>query len=643
MSTARRVIVGTAGHIDHGKTTLVHRLTGVDTDRLPEEKRRGITIVLGFAPLLLPDGTRAGLVDVPGHERFVKNMVAGAGGIDVALFVVAADEGVMPQTREHLEICGLLGIEHGVVALTKIDRAGPELSELAKSDVESELRGTFLERAPIVPCSAITGEGIDALMAALSAAIDRVPTRAASEIAVLPIDRVFSMKGFGSIVTGTLLSGSLGAGDTVEVLPPLPGHPISEPVRVRGLQVFHEKAERTFAGERSAVNLAGVELEQLGLGQVIFTPGAVQPTRKIGVQLRHLKSRPRALKTGARVLFHAGTALVEAGITLIGRETLEPGEHGWAHILLREPVAVLPGQRFIARGFDAVESAGRTIAGGIIVDPEPGRRKRRAPETAAIMEVLFSYAAQGAGAERALVALVAERGGSGLPIDNLARRTGRLHASCAAAVAKITSLVRVGELVVTASALDEVGARAVEIVEKFHAEHPYKPGLSIGELSSQLGRAVPADIAAHVAEMLIGAKKLEREAELLRRPKKVDPGSEARARVKAVLEAAGLEPPAVGVLEKESGLPAAKFRELLGAMIKSGEVVNAGSQIFFARAAFDQAAARVLEACKRDGELSAAKAKELLGLSRKFLIPLLEAMDKAQITVRVGEVRKARR
>jgi selenocysteine-specific elongation factor len=640
------VIVGTAGHIDHGKTTLVQRLTGVDTDRLPEEKRRGITIVLGFAPLLLPDGTRAGVVDVPGHERFVKNMVAGAGGIDVALFVVAADEGVMPQTREHLEICQLLGITRGVVALTKIDRAGRELAEVARADVESETRGTFLDGAPIVLCSAVTGEGIDVLLSALVEQIARVPPKALGELAMLPIDRVFSMKGFGSIVTGTLLSGSFGAGDLVEVLPSLPNHPITEPVRVRGLHVFHEKVDRAYAGERSAINLAGVDLEQLALGQVIYTPGAVVPTQKIAVELRYLKSRSRTLKSGARVLFHAGTALVEAGLTLIGCETLEPGETAFAHVLLREPVAVVPGQHFIARGFDAVESAGRTIAGGLILDPHPGRRKRKAPATVSVMTTLAELARRGPGEgrfEAALLVLVEERGPAGLQIDELARRTAVLKTRCAQEAAKVAALQAIGERIVARSALDALGARILELIDAFHAAHPYKAGMAIGELSSQLGKAVPEEIASYVAEQLIAKKQLVREAESLKRPQKVDEGAETRAKVLRLLESGGLEPPAVLLLEKESALPAPKFRELLTSMIKNGDVINAGAQIYFSRAAFEDAKTKVLELIKRQGTMSAAQAKELLGVSRKFLIPLLEAMDKAQVTARVGDVRKARR
>jgi selenocysteine-specific elongation factor len=649
-STPRRAIVGTAGHIDHGKTTLVQRLTGVDTDRLPEEKRRGITIVLGFAPLSLPDGTRVGVVDVPGHERFVKNMVAGAGGIDVALFVVAADEGVMPQTREHLEICQLLGIKRGVVALTKVDRAGKDLAELAELDVKSEVKGTFLEDAPIIGCSAVTGEGIDALLTALAEAVRSVPEKPAAEIALLPVDRVFSMKGFGSIITGTLLTGTMSVGDTMEVLPPVPGRSISEPVRVRGIQVFHEKVERAHGGERTAVNLAGVELDQLALGQVIVTPGACVPTQKIAVSLRYLESRSRPLTTGARVLFHSGTALVEAGITLIGTDELAPGALGYAHILLREPIATVPGQHFIARGFDAVESAGRTVAGGVIVDPHPGRRKRQAKETVSIMDELLALATHGPGEgrlSRALSSLVRERAAAGISIGELAKRLGLLMPSCEKAVAQTKGVLRVDDRVVEAAALEALALRIAEIIAAYHKEHPYKAGMAVAEVASRIGPGVPAMITERAAEQLIAAKKLVRDADgTLRSPRHsnvASTGGAARTKVLQALEAAKLEPPAIAELEALSGLKGNAFKDLLSSMVKAGDAVHAAQQLYFARAAFDDAKTRVLELLKREGSMSAAQAKELLGVSRKFLIPLLEAMDKQQITVRVGEVRKAKR
>ncbi|MCK6546311.1 selenocysteine-specific translation elongation factor [Myxococcota bacterium] len=648
--TSTRVIVGTAGHIDHGKTTLVLKLTGVDTDRLPEEKKRGITIVLGFAPLVLPNGQRVGLVDVPGHERFVKNMVAGAGGIDVALLVVSADEGVMPQTREHVEICQLLGIRRGVVALTKIDRAERDLVELAADDVRSELQGTFLADAPIVPVSAMTGEGIDVLLATLTKLVEGLEAKRESDAVLLPIDRVFSMKGFGSIITGTLITGSLGVGDVVEVLPPVPGRAAPETVRIRGLQVFHEKVDRAHAGERTAANLAGVELDQLALGQVIVTPGAAVPTKKIAVHLSYLKSRSKPLKTGARILFHTGTALVEAGLTLIGRDRVEPGEQVYAHVLLREPIATLPGQHFIARGFDPVEKAGRTIAGGVILDPHPGRRRRQAPETTEIMAQLHELAIEGRGKgrlEKALVALVKERGPHGLELAELARRLGVLPATCEKAAEKAgKDITRLDQRFVFTQAIEDLSTKLMGIVDAFHAEHEHKLGMAIGELANRAGQGLPMEVVERAVTLLVSRKKIVRDAEGIRRVERaavgVASGGEARTKVLAVLEAAKLEPPAPEVLESTSGLAAKPFRDLMATMVRTGEVVHAGGGLYFSKDAFEDAKARVLAHLAKEGSLGAPQAKELLGVSRKYLIPLLETLDKQQVTVRIGDVRKAK-
>lgn len=653
--TSMPVIVGTAGHVDHGKTTLVQRLTGVDTDRLPEEKQRGITIVLGFAPLTLPGGVRVGLVDVPGHERFVKNMVAGASGVDVALLVVAADEGVMPQTREHLEICQLLGIRRGVVALTKSDRAAGDLVELALEDVRSAVAGSFLEGAPILPCSALTGAGIDALREALAqaaraAAAERVD--AGADVALLPIDRTFSVRGFGTVVTGTLLRGALAVGDEVAVIPAIPGKAIEAPVRIRSLQSFGAPRERAVVGERTAVNLQGVDLDHVRIGQVLATPGAAVATRKIAVELTYLRSRSRTLASGARVLFHSGTALVEGGVTLIGRDALEPGEKAFARVLLRQPIATLPGERFIARGFDAATQAGRTVAGGVIVDVCPGRRRRQAPETMALMTQLLAQlgrVARREHLEQALVALVKERGAAGLSRASLAQRVGRPLAEIQRALAGSGGLVEIGEQVVERGALEALAGHLEAQVEAFQRAHPFAPGMTLAELiaSARAGaarRVVPAIVSEHALGLLLARGGIVREGELVRRAgRQMNAASlAARTRILAVLDAAGLEPPAPAVLEAKSGLSGAAFRDLLGSMARAGEVVHPAPDLYYGREAIAGVEARVLAHLAAHGALTTAEAKAMLGLSRKYLIPLLEALDRLQITVRVGEVRKAR-
>ncbi|MCC7380582.1 MAG: selenocysteine-specific translation elongation factor [Deltaproteobacteria bacterium] len=644
--TTRHAVVGTAGHIDHGKTTLVKRLTGVDTDRLPEEQRRGITIVLGFAPLTLPDGTRVGLVDVPGHERFVKTMVAGAGGLDLVLLVVAADEGVMPQTREHLEICGLLGIERGVVALTKIDRAGRELTELATEDVRELLEGTALEGAPIVPCSAVTGEGIDALLQAIATPLAAMPERRPDPLTSLPIDRVFTVKGFGTVVTGTLRSGTLAPGELVEVLPAIAGRPIEGPARIRGIEVFRQKVERAFAGDRVALNLSA-DLDQLTPGQLIVTPGTARASRLFDLELRYLASREKALKTGAQVILHIGTAQAEARLTLLDADRLEPGASSWVRARLKAPLAALPGERFIVRGFDG-PGGGRTIGGGLVLDPEPVRRRRHDPKTREVLEQLRHHLQARSPEARvaAAVALIAERGARGLAVSTLARRLGVDAAQARTIVeraARERSVALLEDLAVHLEAIHLLGERVLAIVDAFHREHPYRPAIALGELATRVGRAVNPAVVERASRALVGMKKLAPDADGFRRPDHFGVSDAVRDRVRRLFEEAGLEPPSLEAAAKSLGLEERAFREVVALMTKSGELVRASPEICLAKKSFDGARDRVIAHLQERGELTAQDAKALLGLSRKYLIPLLEALDKAQVTVRVGEVRKAAR
>lgn len=641
------VIVGTAGHIDHGKTSLIRRLTGVDTDRLPEEKKRGITIVLGFAPLALGDGRLVGVVDVPGHERFVKNMVAGAGGIDVVLMVVAADEGVMPQTREHLEICQLLGIRRGLVALTKIDRAG-ELAELAAEDVRGEFAGTFLESAPIVPCSAETGEGIEEVKKALTALVEEVEPRPQKTL-LLPVDRKFSVKGFGTIVTGTLIQGRLAVGDEVEVLPPVPGHPIDKAARVRSLQVFGGAVEEAHAGQRTAVNVQGVELDSLALGQIIVAPGTARTTRKLAARVTHLESRSKKLKTGAKFLLHTGTALVEAAMTLLDTDALEPGETGFATIRLTEPVATLPGQRFIARGFEATDKAGRTIAGGTILDPDPGRRRRKAEATIQVMEQLAALVEAGPAEgrlEAALSALVRERGTRGVPAADLALRLGVKPARVERVASKTKGVSLAGDRLIDDEALQILGERVLKTIAGHHREFPYRKGMAAAELVTRLGRRRGAKLVELAVAKLVSKKRLVREPEGLRLPDHApaaESNTEAKEKLLAALAAGGFEPPAPTELEAACGLTGKTFKELVAAMVRSGEIVSASPTVYFTKDVWEDAKQKVLDYIAKEGGITTAQAKAMFGISRKYLIPLLEAMDKQRVTVRVGEVRQAKK
>jgi selenocysteine-specific elongation factor len=374
-------VIGTAGHIDHGKTSLVRALTGIDTDRLKEEKERGITIELGFAHLQLPTGETVGVVDVPGHERFVRAMVAGAVGIDLVVLVVAADEGVMPQTREHLDICQLLGIKRGVVALSKADLVDGELRELALADVAETLQGTFLEKAPLIAVSAKSGEGLNQLKTAIAEGLRDLPGRDPEALARLPIDRVFSMKGFGTVVTGTLWAGSLKPGDDVEALPPLPG---AAPGKIRGTQVHGEGVAQARAGNRTALNVTMAK-EQLSRGQVLARPGELAAGRLVDVRLHYLPTCKKALKRRARLLLHAGTAQTLATVSLLDAAALEPGQSGLAQLMLDEPMVMLPGDRFILRGFVMQRHHGTTLGGGVVLRTLGTRLRRGTPEMLATL------------------------------------------------------------------------------------------------------------------------------------------------------------------------------------------------------------------------------------------------------------------
>ena len=642
------VVMGTAGHIDHGKTTLIHAITGKNTDRLPEEKKRGITIVLGFAPLPLPNGTQIGVIDVPGHERFVKNMVSGAAGIDFVLLVVAADEGVMPQTREHVEICQLLGIQRGIVALTKIDRAEPDLLELAAEDVADYLSGTSLASAPIIQCSATTGEGIDELKAKIQEVVAECERHNSQSDMVLPVDRTFSVKGFGSVVTGTLLSGQLNVGDVVEIIPSVPGRPTPDAIKVRSVQVFGESVEQAFSGDRTAVSLPGVELDQLSRGQMLVPPGLCKATRRVDVRVHYLSSRSKKLKSGAKVIFHLGTSIVNGQVTLLNADRLEPGESSFARIRLEEPVVALPNQRFILRGFDAMSTAGRTIGGGVILDPQPPRRKRHASITEEALTALEEALSDSTAWNTAISVLAKEAGQKALQIPSLATRFAKTEKFITQLVDKAVKnkgVIKVGNLCISTEAIQSFDAQILELIKSFHTEHPFKPAMSLNELSSRMGRQIPKAIVERAAKSLVGKKKLAQQSEGFHLPEHRPfgaAGAKAKENVMKLLRDAGLQPPTLNALQTEADIDKKSLREMMATLAKTEDVIRVTPEMFFDAKAYAKFQEQILDFIRDQGEITTAQAKTLTGLSRKFLIPLLESLDKRRITVRVGEARKAR-
>jgi selenocysteine-specific elongation factor len=557
------VIIGTAGHVDHGKTALVKALTGIDTDRLPEEKRRGLTLELGFAHLTLPDGTVAGVVDVPGHERFVKAMAAGAGGVDLAILVVAADEGVMPQTREHLDICQLLGVRAGVVALSKADLLpglGDDWRALLDADLATLLAGSVLEQAEVVPVSAKTGEGIEALKAALVRAAASVPRRPADGPLFLPVDRAFTIKGFGTVVTGTLLSGTVEPEASVSLLPGLPG-----PFRVRGVQTHGQSLPRGLAGQRTAVNLSNVATQDVRRGMVLVRTAELPETRSLDVELTLLPAAEAPLPRRRTLLLHLGTAQVEARLTLIDLPELAPGETGLAQLRLQAPVAALPGQRFILRGPRPLPGRGATLAGGRALTITAPRRRRGA---AALLEPM-----RGEELEPRLMWLTRQAGYRGMTAGELAVRSVASPKAVQRALEVLSSkglvllVDRERRLYVAGETFAAMQARALAILQSFHDRSPLEDALHREELRQRLSSDLDGRLLGRLVQALQERQAVEAVGEGLRlkgRGRSLSLDEEA-ARTKAVaaIAAGGLAPPTLAEVGRMLALPVERVAALI--------------------------------------------------------------------------------
>ncbi|WP_461210363.1 selenocysteine-specific translation elongation factor [Desulfocurvus sp. DL9XJH121] len=632
------LIMGTAGHIDHGKTTLIKALTGIDCDRLKEEKKRGITIELGFAFLDLPDGERLGVIDVPGHERFVKNMVAGAGGVDFVLLVIAADEGVMPQTREHLEICSLLGVRAGLVALTKTDMVEPDWLDMVGDDVAGFLDGTFLEGAPILPVSAHDGAGLPELRAAIADLAQACAARRRSDLFRLPVDRVFSMKGHGTVVTGTLVSGSIAEGEDVVL------EPRGTRTKVRGLQSHGESVALAPAGRRTAVNLAGLEVEDVERGEVLARPGTLFPAQVWDLELTYLSTAGRELKHRKQVHFHHGTSEVLARVHLLDRDALRPGDTALCRILLPEPLPGVYGDRVVLRSFSPL----RTIAGGRVVNPL-GRKVRRKNDEALARLALLA----GEDQEAVLAAQLDLAGSEGVSLAML-RTMAELEAKeldkmvqglCARGQAFLFD--RENRAYASGAVVEDLCASALAAVEAFHKREPMKQGLSRGELASSWGRGLAEKLFHFLVERLLKRGDLVAVAEVLRLAgHKVSLAADQeklRAEVLAAYEAGGQTPPNVRDVLDPLGL---EFKEAAGVfrlLQEQGLLVKVKEDMFFHAPALAGIRDATAAFIGQKGEMEAKDFKEFTGLSRKYCIPLLEFFDKEKFTVRVGDKRVLRK
>ncbi|HXY23915.1 MAG TPA: selenocysteine-specific translation elongation factor [Candidatus Acidoferrum sp.] len=631
-TAVKSVIVGTAGHIDHGKSALVEALTGTHPDRLEEEKRRGITIDLGFA-FLEENDVRFGFVDVPGHERFVSNMLAGAGGIDVLLLVIAADESIKPQTREHFDICRLLGVQRGVVALTKSDLVDADSLELVRLEAEEFLQGSFLEKAPLIPVSAKTGAGLGELKKELHEAAANVTARDARRYFRLPIDRAFAMKGFGSVVTGTLISGSVSAGDEVELFPS------GQRLRVRGVQSGGKTVERATPGQRTAVNLAGIEHTSLKRGMALATPGKFRKTRRLDVRLELLASA-RKLKQRARVHFHAGTAETIAEVFFHGDKELLAGASTFANLKLQDEILVLPGDRFIVRQFSPVV----TIGGGVVLDPLARRPMVRDTGRVAFLETL-----ERSNREEVLAAMT-ERAIFGLGMEEIVARTARPEEEIQEALQNLAKSGRVKVVssdplvLVSGKLFAETRQKILDKVEKFQKENPLLPGIAREDLRASLGRRVRAETFRAALEELVAQKKLDAPGELVKKA-----GSEitlqpeetkAKDQIEAAFATAGLEVPSVKEVLAKLSVEARRAEKLLQILLREKNLVRVSPELIFHRLALTQLKERLVGYKKSKGDrISVPVFKELTGITRKYAIPLLEYLDRERVTRRAGDER----
>jgi selenocysteine-specific elongation factor len=631
-NSSKSVIVGTAGHIDHGKSALVEALTGTHPDRLAEEKRRGITIDLGFA-FWEENGVRFGLIDVPGHERFVSNMLAGAAGIDLVLLVIAADESIKPQTREHFDICRLLGVKRGVVALTKSDLADEDTLGLVRLDVEEYLRGSFLERAPIIPVSAKTSAGLAELRKALAEVAAEVTGKDAARYFRLPIDRAFAMKGFGAVVTGTLVSGSVAPGNEVELFPK------REKLRVRGVQSGGTAVERAVAGQRTAVNLAGIEHTALRRGMSLATPGRFRATRRIDARLELLASAPK-VKQRARVHFHSGTTETIAEVLLYGQNELAPGQSALAHLRLQEEVLVLAGDRFIVRQFSPVI----TIGGGAVLDPLARRPLLRDTGRAAFLEILES------GSRENILSAMAERAVLGLKFEEIVARTGwlgqEIHSTMQALVAakRVKAVSTEPLTVISSKVFEEVQKSIMEKVEGFQKANPLLPGIAREDLRSSLGRRVRAETFRATLEELSAQKKLEVQGELVKRAGSaialLPEEAKAKQEIEAAFASAGLTVPSVKEVLAKLAVEAKRAEKLLQILLRDKSLVRVTPELIFHQKALADLKAQLAKYKKAKGErISVPVFKELTGITRKYAIPLLEYLDRERVTRRAGDER----
>jgi selenocysteine-specific elongation factor len=634
----KQIILGTAGHIDHGKTSLIRTLTGINTDRLKEEQKRGITIELGFASMDLPSGQHLGIVDVPGHEKFVKNMVAGATGIDLVAMVIAADEGVMPQTREHMEICSLLGIRFGIVVLTKIDMVETEWLELVTEEIREFMSDTFLKDAPICAVSSTTGDGLKDFVKELDTLSDNVTGRSASGLFRLPVDRVFTMKGFGTVITGTLFSGKIEVGEQVAI------YPSGITSKVRGIQVHNQPVERAEVGQRTAINFQGLEKTAVHRGDVVARPGSLVPSYMVDVSLQYLSSNPKAIKNRSKVRFHTGTSEIMGKLVFMDREELQPGEETVAQVRLDAPVTILKDDRYVLRSYSPV----RTIGGGRILTPVA--RKHKGTDADAALEIetladgdpseLIDYHVRSAWYKGASFTEL-------LVLTNLSDK--KLEASLQPVLSdkSISIIDKAARIYIHREVLSALENRAMDHLDRYHKANPLKEGMPKEELKSKVPPVVSDRLFHLMLNELTRKESVQVDGDQVRRTGhtvtlEIDQ-ADAREKILSAYDAGGFTPPYFKDVASSLGMPPARAKEVLSLLVKEKQLVKVKEELYYSTAIMKDIEAKLVDFLKQNSEISMPQFKDLIGTSRKYSVPLMEYFDSNNVTLRVGDARRLRK
>lgn len=634
----KQIILGTAGHIDHGKTTLIKALTGINTDRLKEEKLRGITIELGFAHLELPSGQRLGIVDVPGHEKFVKNMVAGATGIDLVALIIAADEGIMPQTREHMEICTLLGVRHGMVVITKTDMVEDEWLGLVLEEVDDFTRGTFLEGAPVQPVSAVSGQGLPDLLATLDRICKDIPEKTATGLFRLPVDRVFSMKGFGTVITGTLVSGKVSIGDRIMI------YPSGDTSKVRGLQVHGQSLNQAEAGMRTAINFQGLDKSAVNRGDVLAKPGELIVSYMVDADLAYLSSNAKPLKNRTQVRFHTGTSEIMGVVVLLDREEIMPGDDAVVQIRLDTPVSLVKEDRYVLRSYSPI----RTIGGGAILNPIPLKHKRNRPDIVESLQLLKQ-----APAEEVVRLQIENAGFKSCTFDELSIMTNLPEKKLDRILQTMTSkkeatlIDKEKRRYIHQNVFSDLENALRNRLSAYHEKHPLKPGMSKEELKSKLPPDVDNKLYLLALQQLQKNEFITQEEDIVRlADHRVALGVDQRAlreKLLSVYQQEGLTPPYFKDLCAKLSAPQKEAKQVMSLLIDEGQMVKIKEELYYHRDPIERLKQELVSFLSEHGEISTPQFKDMTGASRKYVIPLIEYFDAIQLTIRVGDLRKLRK